>query len=265
MLGTSYWLRFGFTLMIGTAALGMTAPMFAQGLPAAKVPAIDADLSKAPMPAPSLAAPTVPSPAAAPFAPVDPTAAPRYVDAAAAASATSPPMPTSKGCVSTRSQGATYQSDDMIGAAEGVFGTGAHSIATVIQDILNKQGKPSAYIAGREAGGAIGVGLRFGSGTLCHPVDGAKPVYWTGPSIGFDAGASGGSTFVLVYNLNNSEDIYHRFGAGEGQAYLLGGFNVSYLRRGSVVLIPVRAGVGLRLGVNAGYMKISRKHNWFPL
>ena len=152
----------------------------------------------------------------------------------------------------------------MIGAAEGAFGTGAKSIATVIQDILKKQGQPSAYIAGREAGGAIAIGLRYGSGTLCQKGAESMPVYWAGPSIGFDAGASGGSAFVLVYNLKTAEDLYHRFGAGEGQAYLIGGFHVSYLRRGSVVLIPVRAGVGLRLGVNGGYMKISRHKNWFP-
>jgi hypothetical protein len=90
------------------------------------------------------------------------------------------------------------------------------------------------------------------------------PVYWTGPSVGFDAGANAGNTFVLVYNLYDTADMYHRFGAGEGQAYLIGGFNVSYLRRGDVVLIPVRMGAGLRLGINAGYMKFSRKQTWMP-
>ncbi|MFX8422144.1 EipA family protein, partial [Acinetobacter baumannii] len=87
-------------------------------------------------------------------------------------------------------------------------------------------------------------GLRYGSGTLCHKIEGKRPVYWTGPSAGFDAGASGGAIFVLVYNLYDSEGLYKRFAAGEGQAYLVGGFNASYLRRGDVVLIPIRAGVG---------------------
>ncbi|MEY4953324.1 MAG: hypothetical protein RL299_1748, partial [Pseudomonadota bacterium] len=90
------------------------------------------------------------------------------------------------------------------------------------------------------------------------------PVYWTGPSIGFDAGANVGNTFVLVYNLYNTDDLYKRFPAGEGQAYLIGGFNVSYVRRGNVVLIPIRSGVGLRLGVNAGYLKFSKKQRWLP-
>ena len=69
---------------------------------------------------------------------------------------------------------------------------------------------------------------------------------------------------MLVYNLFDTEDLYKRFGAGEGQAYLVGGFHVSYMRRGDIVLIPVRSGAGLRLGINAGYMKFSRKQNWLP-
>jgi len=107
-------------------------------------------------------------------------------------------------------------------------------------------------------------GLRYGAGTLYHKVEGQKPVHWTGPSLGLDLGANAGDTFILVYNLFNTDDLYHRFGAGEGQAYFLGGFHVSYLRRGDVVLIPVRVGLGFRLGVNAGYMKISRKSRVIP-
>ena len=162
------------------------------------------------------------------------------------------------------SPGATYHQDDLIGAAEGVFGKGAHGLADVIHDILRKQGEPNGYITGREAGGAFAVGLRYGSGTLFQRGLGARPVYWTGPSIGFDVGGNADKAFVLVYNLYNAEDLYHRYGAGEGQAYLVGGFHVSYLRRSDVVLIPVRMGVGLRLGINGGYMKFSRKQNWMP-
>ena len=160
--------------------------------------------------------------------------------------------------------GTTYKKDDLIGAAEGVFGKGAQGLAGLIEDILKKQGEPNAYIVGREAGGALGIGVRYGSGTLHHKVEGEKPVYWNGPSIGFDAGANAGSTFVLVYNLFDTEDLYKRYPAGEGAAYLIGGFNASYLRRGDVVLIPIRVGVGARLGVNAGYMKIRKKQNWIP-
>jgi hypothetical protein len=159
---------------------------------------------------------------------------------------------------------ATYQEDDLIGAAEGVFGKGAQGLGKLIEDILKKQGRPNGYIVGREGGGAFVVGLRYGSGTLNHKVEGQKPVYWTGPSIGPDAGANAGSTFVLVYNLYDTEDIYKRYPAGEGVAYLGGGFNASYLRRGDVVLIPIRVGAGLRLGANVGYMRFSKKQRWLP-
>ena len=161
-------------------------------------------------------------------------------------------------------QGATYHKDDVIGAAEGVFGKGAEGLARMIEDLLKKQGEPNGYIVGREAGGAFVVGLRYGSGTLYHKVEGQKPVYWTGPSIGFDAGANAGKTFVLVYNLYDSQELYKRFPAGEGTAYVIGGFNASYMRKGDVVLIPIRMGVGLRLGVNAGYMKFSKTAKWLP-
>ena len=159
---------------------------------------------------------------------------------------------------------ATYRKDDLIGAAEGVFGKGAAGLAGIIEDLLRKQGEPNGYIVGREGGGAIVFGLRYGSGTLHHKIEGEKPVYWTGPSVGFDAGANAASSFVLVYNLFDTEDLFKRFGAGEGQAYLVGGFHVSYMRRGDIVLIPVRSGAGLRLGINAGYMKFSHKQNWLP-
>jgi hypothetical protein len=161
-------------------------------------------------------------------------------------------------------QGDTYKKDDLIGAAEGVFGKGAEGVARMIEDLLKKQGEPNAYIVGREAGGAFIVGARYGSGTLYHKVEGQRPVYWTGPSIGFDAGANAGNTFVLVYNLYDSEELFERYPAGEGAAYVIGGLNASYMRKGDVVLIPIRVGAGLRLGVNAGYMKFSKKQRWMP-
>ena len=161
-------------------------------------------------------------------------------------------------------QGDTYKKDDLIGAAEGVFGKGAEGLARMIEDLLEKQGEPNAYIVGREAGGAFVVGARYGSGTLHHKVEGQRPVYWTGPSLGFDAGANAGNTFVLVYNLYDSEELYERYPAGEAAAYAIGGLNASYMRKGDVVLIPIRVGAGLRLGINAGYMKFSKKQRWLP-
>lgn len=175
-----------------------------------------------------------------------------------------PPAPAQAPAATTADASTTYQEDDLIGAAEGVFGKGAEGLAMMIRDILKEQGQPNAYIAGREGGGALVVGLRYGSGTLYHKVEGQRPVYWTGPSIGFDAGANAGSTFVLVYNLYDSEDLFKRFPAGEGAAYLIGGFNASYMRWGDIVLIPIRLGVGARLGANIGYMKFSEKQRWLP-
>lgn len=158
----------------------------------------------------------------------------------------------------------TYREDDLIGAAEGVFGKGAKGVADMISKLLADQGEPNGYIVGREAGGAFIVGARYGSGTLFHKIEGEMPVYWTGPSIGFDAGANAGSTFVLVYNLYDTEELYERFPAAEGTAYAVGGLNASYVRKGDVVLIPIRVGAGLRLGVNAGYMKFTKEHKWLP-
>jgi hypothetical protein len=158
----------------------------------------------------------------------------------------------------------TYGEDDLIGAAEGVFGKGAQGLAKMIEDILKDQGQPNGYIVGREAGGALVVGARYGSGKLFHKVEGEMPVYWTGPSIGFDAGANAANTFVLVYNLYDTEELYERYPAGEGDAYFIGGMTASYLRKGDVVLIPIRVGAGLRLGINAGYMKFSKKQRWLP-
>ena len=231
--------------LMGAVALAGSVAAPAQIQPVDPDKAIDGDLGR-PANAPAPAPVSSPAPAAMPTSEGSP--APTATEAPA-----DPAKPET-----------TYHQDDLIGAAEGVFGKGAKGVADVIHDILKKQGEPNAYIIGREGGGALVVGVRYGSGTLFHKVEGQRPVYWTGPSIGFDAGASAGSTFVLVYNLYNTDDLYHRFPAGEGQAYLIGGFNVSYMRRGNIVLIPVRSGVGLRLGVNAGYMKFSQKHKWVP-
>lgn len=160
--------------------------------------------------------------------------------------------------------GATIPRKDVFSAAEGVFGKGAEGLADLIEDLLRDRGDPSGYITGREAGGAFIAGVRYGSGTLHHQIEGDRPVYWTGPSVGFDFGANADKVFVLVYNLHDSQRLFRRYPAAEGNAYVVGGFTASYLRRGDVVLIPVRVGVGARLGVNAGYMRFSQKNRWLP-
>lgn len=158
----------------------------------------------------------------------------------------------------------TFDRVRVVAAAEGVFGKGASGLAGLIEDILKDQGEPNAYIAGSEGSGAIVVGLRYGSGKMVHAVEGERKVYWTGPSVGFDIGGDATKVFVLVYNLYDSQELYKRFPAGEGRVYFVGGFSATYLRRGDVVLIPVRLGVGWRLGANVGYMKFSEKSRWFP-
>ena len=158
----------------------------------------------------------------------------------------------------------TYQRDDLIAAGEGVFGKGAAGLAGLLEKILKEQGRPNAYIAGREASGAFILGVRYGSGVMSHKVEGQQPVYWTGPSVGFDVGGDANKVFVLVYNLYDTADLFHRFPAGEGRLYFVGGFAATYLRRGNVVLIPVRLGVGLRAGVNVGYMNFTHKSKWLP-
>lgn len=160
--------------------------------------------------------------------------------------------------------GKTYQRNDLFSAGERVFGKGAAGLGGILEKILKDQGEPNAYIAGREASGAVVVGLRYGSGTLSHRVEGDLPVYWTGPSVGFDLGGNASKIFVLAYNLYDTADIYRRFPEGEGHLYFVGGFSATYLRRGNIVLIPIRLGVGVRAGVNVGYMKFSRKQRWLP-
>lgn len=211
--------------------------------------AIDSDLAPVPQDDRGAPPPYTPPAASAP-APYDP-AAPAAQPAASART-------------DAVDSATTYQKDDLIAAGEGVFGKGAEGLAAMIEKILKDQGQPTAYIAGREAGASIGVGLRYGSGELFHKVEGKRKVYWTGPSIGFDLGANAAKTFVLVYNLYDSQDIYKRFPAGEGALYFIGGLHASYLRRGDIVLIPIRLGVGWRAGINAGYMKITEKSRIIP-
>ena len=160
--------------------------------------------------------------------------------------------------------GATVPREDVFTAAEGLFGRGAEGLAGILENVLRDQGEPTAYISGQEAGGAFILGVRYGSGTMHHQIEGDRAVYWTGPSIGFDVGADANKVFVLVYNLHDSEQLFKRFPGAEGHAYFVGGFNAQYLRRGDVVLIPIRMGVGLRLGVNAGYMRFSERNRWLP-
>lgn len=153
---------------------------------------------------------------------------------------------------------------NVLAAAEGVFGRGARGLGNLIEGILRDQGEPVAYITGQEAGGAFVFGLRYGSGTMFHQVEGQRRVYWTGPSVGFDVGGNADKVFILVYNLHDAQRLFRRFPQAEGNVHFVGGFAAQYLRRGDVVLIPIRLGVGWRLGANAGYMRFSERSRWLP-
>lgn len=223
---------------------------------------IDGDLSTTnspPPPQPRAPAQTYREPTYTDDTPVDPPPAPQDRAADASRAPLPPPQPEA-----TTQAAATFKRDDLIGAGEGVFGKGAEGFASIIEKILSEQGEPNAYIAGREAAGAFVLGVRYGSGVMTHKVEGQMPVYWTGPSVGFDVGGDANKVFVLVYNLYDTADLYRRFPAAEGRLYFVGGFAATYLRRGNVVLIPVRLGVGYRAGVNVGYMKFTQKSNWLP-
>lgn len=239
-------------------AAGLSASIAAQVTTIDPNRAIDADLSTG---SPRQTAPTP----ARSSEPVDPGA--QYPAAPAPSAGQSPAAAQAvqeARADATLDAANTYQRDDLLAAGEGVFGKGAAGLAGVLEKILKDQGRPNAYIAGREAAGAFIVGLRYGSGVMTHKVEGQRPVYWTGPSIGFDVGGDANKVFTLVYNLYDTEELYHRFPAAEGRLYLVGGFAATYLRRGNVVLIPIRLGVGYRAGVNVGYMKFTHTAKWLP-
>lgn len=158
----------------------------------------------------------------------------------------------------------TYAEDDVLGAAEDVFGKGTEGLAEAVRRSFAQYGQPNAYIVGREAGGAFIVGVRYGSGTLYHAVEGEQKVHWTGPSVGFDIGGDGSKTFALVYNLFDTEDLFRRYPAAEGKAYLIGGLAVNYMQRDKIIIVPMKVGVGWRLGLNAGYLKFSKKGKIVP-
>lgn len=243
-------------LSLTALGLGLGAPAIAQVRTVDPNAAMQADL--APVPASEAgygtqmqAAPAAQAPAQAPAA---------YPSGEAYGQAAPASAPAANGAQASE----TYEQKDVLDAAENVFGKGAEGLAKLIEKILAQQGRPNAYISGREVGGAVVVGLRYGSGVLHHKVEGDMPIYWTGPSLGFDLGANGAKTFVLVYNLYDTADLYRRFPAAEGDVYIVGGFTASYLRRGDIVVIPIRLGVGWRLGANIGYMKFTRKSRIVP-
>ena len=157
-----------------------------------------------------------------------------------------------------------YSQNEIIEAGRHFFGSVSRGLASVVEYAFSKSGRPNGYILGEDAGGAFIAGLRYGEGTLYTKDAGAHKVYWEGPSIGYDFGGEGSKTMVLVYNLREPWEIYNRYAGVQGSAYFVGGVGIQFQTHGNVTLAPIRAGIGLRLGANVGYLKYTREPTWNP-
>jgi hypothetical protein len=162
------------------------------------------------------------------------------------------------------SEAATYDQGTISHDVTEFFGSTTEGLAKVVEKAFQENGRPNGFIKGEEAGAAITVGVRYGNGTLTLKNGGSRRVYWTGPSIGFDLGANASKVFILVYHLPKVDDIFMRFAGVDGSLYFVGGAGINYQRRGSVVLAPIRLGVGLRAGASVGYMHYQREKSWLP-
>ena len=144
------------------------------------------------------------------------------------------------------------------------FGTVSRGLATVIEKAVSQWGQPNGYVLGEEGGGAFFGGLRYGEGMLYTKNAGDLKVFWQGPSLGWDFGGEGARTMMLVYNLPTTQAIYQRFAGIDGSAYFVGGFGMTALTSNNIVVVPIRSGVGLRLGANIGYLKFTPQSTWNP-
>jgi len=157
-----------------------------------------------------------------------------------------------------------FSPNELIDAGHRFFGGVSRGLAMVVEKAIDNWGQPNGYILGEEAGGAFVGGLRYGDGTLYTKNAGDLRVFWQGPTVGFDAGADGARTMMLVYNLPRTQAIFERFGGIDGSAYFVGGFGMTALTANNIVLVPIRSGVGLRLGANLGYLKFTERPTWNP-
>ena len=157
-----------------------------------------------------------------------------------------------------------FSADELVDAGHHFFGGVSRGLAMVMQKAFSQWGEPNGYVLGEEGSGAFVGGLRYGDGTLYTKNAGDLRVFWEGPSIGFDAGADGARTMMLVYNLPSTQAIFDRFGGVNGSAYFIGGFGMTALTADNIVLVPIRSGVGFRLGANLGYLKFTQRPTWNP-
>jgi hypothetical protein len=157
-----------------------------------------------------------------------------------------------------------YTIDEIHEVTRGFFGTISTSLGSVIEYAFSKSGRPDGYVLGTEGGGAFLAGLRYGSGTLYLRSGGTAKVYWHGPSIGTDFGASGSRTMFLIYNLNDPNDLIREFTGIDGSAYFVGGVGITFLKGGPVLMAPIRSGLGFRIGANLGYIRFTPRATWNP-
>lgn len=179
--------------------------------------------------------------------------------AAAAAAAGAPAVAHAQGERPQR-----FSTNELVNNGHQFFGSVSRGLASVVEEATKRWGQPNAYILGQEASGAFVAGARFGEGVMYTRNAGDQRIYWQGPSLGFDAGVDGARTMMLVYNLPSTHAIYRRFGGVDGSAYLVGGFGFTALVADEVVVVPIRSGVGARLGINLGYLKFTPQSTWNP-
>jgi hypothetical protein len=160
--------------------------------------------------------------------------------------------------------GPTYGPGELVDAGHRLFGGVSRGLATIIERAVSQWGLPNGYVLGEEGGGAFFGGLRYGEGILYTKNAGDLKVYWQGPTLGWDFGGEGSRTMILVYNLPATQAIYQRFGGLDGSAYFVGGLGMTALTANNIVLVPIRSGVGLRLGANIGYLKFTSSATWNP-
>lgn len=158
----------------------------------------------------------------------------------------------------------TYTRDEIIAQAKGFFGNTSSDFAKLIERAFSDYGEPVAYIEGEEGAGAFVVGLRYGQGYLQYKGGGRGPVFWQGPSIGFDYGGNASKVFTLVYNLHKTEQLFQRFPGVDGSLYVVAGFGLNYQRTDDITLAPIRTGVGLRAGASVGYVHYTREPRYLP-
>jgi len=157
-----------------------------------------------------------------------------------------------------------YSSNEIIDAGHRFFGTISRGLAQIVEKAGSQWGLPNGYVLGQEAGGAVVAGVRYGEGILYTKNAGDLRVYWQGPSLGFDFGGDGARTMMLVYSLPATEAIYQRFAGIDGSAYFVGGLGMTALTANNIVVVPIRTGIGLRLGANVGYLKFTPAATWNP-